>query len=451
MIGKGEYRRYSPKEIKEYIDCGMMIKKKRLMLAKDYFKKDELTRGGGIILIGSLIGGIFSYIYQAYMGRMLGPEEYGIFGALFAIFYMISIISQTLSTSVTRFVSKFIGEGKQIGFFIKGSIKQMAIIGFVISIIFLISNRWLMSILKLSSPWPVFVLIFILFLVWIFPIIEGGIRGVKRFSVLGLASVSNAFSKLIFGMSLVMLGYGVSGALMGVAFGILSALLISFIFLKPYIRSNNPHEPDFKFSSFYFYSIPVMFAMMCLSVPSNADVVIAKYFLSPIDTGIYTSVSVFGKIIYFFPNAIGTVMFPMVVEKHVQKENTKSILKKSLIYTGILSGSLTIVYILFPQLIVKMFGQDYVSAIALVVPYGMTMFFFSITTVLLKYHLAIKDMKYIILFVGFTISEILLLFVFHSSISEMIYILFSVNLIFSIVSLFYTWRWYYDINCDTNI
>ena len=402
----------------------MNIEKRRKMNIEkrliDYLKKDELTRGGSIVLVGSLIGGAFSYIYQAYMGRMLGPEEYGIFGAIFAIFYMISVISQTLSISTTRFVSKFIGEGKQIGFFIKGSIKQMTIIGFVVSVIFLMSNRRLVSILKLSNPWPVFVLILILFLIWIPPIIEGGLRGTKRFSVLGLASVSNAFFKLVFGTFLVALGFGVSGALMGIAFGILFALMISFIFLRPYIRANNPHEPDFKFSSFYFYSMPVMLAMIGLSVPSNIDVVIAKYFLSSTDAGLYTSVSVLGKIIYFFPGAIGIVMFPMIVEKYVKKENTRTILKQSLLYTGILSGFLTIIYILSPQLVIKMFGQNYISAIVLVAPYGITMFLFSIATIILKYHLAIKDMKYIALFTGFTISEILLLFVFHSSMLEMI-------------------------------
>lgn len=406
----------------------------------NYLRKDELTRGGGILLIGSLIGGVFSYIYQAYMGRMLGPEEYGIFGAMFAIFYMISVISQTLSISTTRFVSKFIGEGKHIGFFIKDSIRQMIIISFVTSIIFLILNNWLMSIFKLINPWPIYVLILILFLTWIFPIIEGGLRGTKRFSILCIANISNAFFKLMFGILLVILGFGVSGALMGIALGIIFALLISFIFLKPYIIPNNPHEPDFKFSSFYFYSIPVMLAMIGLSVPSNTDVIIAKYFLSSTDAGLYTSASVLGKIIYFFPGAIGAVMFPMVVEKHVRKENTKTILIKSLLYTGILSGFLALIYILFPQLVIKMFGQNYKLATVLVAPYGITMFLFSIVTIILKYHLAIKDMRYIILFTGFTISEILLLFMFHSSMLEMIYVLFSTNLIFLIMSILYIWR-----------
>jgi len=62
--------------------------------ATGYLRKDELVKNGTIMF--GTIAGIFNYIYQVYMGRALGPEEYGIFGALFAIFYLLGIISQTL-------------------------------------------------------------------------------------------------------------------------------------------------------------------------------------------------------------------------------------------------------------------------------------------------------------------------------------------------------------------
>jgi O-antigen/teichoic acid export membrane protein len=405
---------------------------------KEILLKDELARHSSVMFAATILAGALSYIYQVYMGKVLGPEEYGVFGALFAIFYMIGVIAQTLSTSAARFVSMFMGEGRQIGFFLTGSLKRMALLGLVVSLVFLASSRELASLLKLPSLKPVMVLVLILFLAWITPINGGALRGVKRFRALGFMNISNAFFKLVFGVLLVALGFGVSGALLGVAMGMLIALLISFIFLKPYFRPNNPHEPDFSFSSFYSYSMPVMLAMVCFSVPANLDVVLAKYFFTATEAGLYTSASVLGKIIFFFPSAIYAVMFPMIAERHARGENTSSILRKSLVYTGLLSGSMSLLYLLFPRLVVKLFGPGYAAALPLVAPYGLAMFFFSLTVIVMQYHLAIKNMRYIALFAGFTVLEILLLVTFHSSTLEMVKILLGANLALLSASLYYT-------------
>lgn len=414
--------------------------KKRLMLAKDYFKKDELTKYGAMMFMATIFSGTLNYIYQVYMGRVLGPEEYGIFGALFGVFYMIQIIAFTLTTSATQFTAKFIGEGKKIGFFIKRSLKQMIIIGLIVSIIFLFLIDWWRVLFKLPDSGPIIVLIFILFLTWITPIIQGILRGVKQFPALCWSGISDAIFKLIFGVILVTIGFGVSGALFGVAIGMLLSILIGYIFLKPYILPNNPHDPEFSFRSFYSYSLPVMIAMFGYSVPANLDVILAKYFFSATDAGLYTSVSVLGKIIFFLSVAICNVMFPIIAEKYAKNENGIEILKKSVIYIGTISGFVASIYTLYPELVVKVFGSKYIGAVDLMAPYGIAMFFFSITITLMYYHLAIKNMRYIVIFIGFTLLEISLFLIFHSSILEMIQILLIVNLILMIVSIFYTWK-----------
>lgn len=415
------------------------------------FYKDELARSSIIMLAASTFAGFLSYLYQIYMGRALGPEEYSVFGALFAIFYMIGIIAQTLSTSATNFVSKFTGEGKQIGFFLSGSLKHMALLGLIVSILFIASSSGLVSLLKLTDLNSVLALTPILLLTWVSPINSGVLRGVKRFKALGLINVSSAFFKLIFGVLLVALGFGVAGALTGVTIGMFIALVISFILLKPYFMPNNIQEQDFRFTSFYSYSLPVMLAMLCFSVPANLDVVLAKYFFSAQDAGLYTSASVLGKIIFFFPAGIYAVMFPLIVEKNARGENTTNTLIKSLIYTALLSGSVAVGYLLFPQIAVSVFGTGYDGALPLVAPYGFAMFFFSLTSILMYYHLALKNLGYVALFAGFTVLEIITLALFHSSTLVMVEVFLAANFLLLFMSILYTWRCSYDINYSANI
>ncbi|MCX9011812.1 MAG: oligosaccharide flippase family protein [Candidatus Methanoperedens sp.] len=423
----------------------------KISVSERFFLKDELARNSAVMFAATIIAGAFNYLYQVYMGRVMGPEEYGIFGALFAIFYMIGIIAQTLGTSATRFVSGFTGEGKQIGFFLTGSLKRMALVGLLVSLIFVASSGGLASLLRLPDRKPILILAPILLMTWISPISSGALRGVKRFPALGFVNISSAVFKLVFGVALVILGFGVSGALAGVAAGMLAALAISLIFLKPYFKPNNPHEPDFRFTSFYSYSLPVMLAMFAFSVPANLDVVLAKYFFSATDAGLYTSASVLGKIIFFFPAGIYAVMFPMIAERHARGEDTKGILKKSLAYTAALSGPVALAYLLFPQLVVKVFGTSYAAALPLVAPYGLAMFFFSLTVIVMHYHLAIKNLGYVALFVGLTFVEVLLLSVFNSSVQQMVEVLLAVNTLILFVSLIYTWRWKNGIDNSADV
>ncbi len=413
--------------------------------------KDELARSSIIMFAATTFAGFLSYLYQVYMGRALGPEEYSVFGALFAIFYMIGIIAQTLSTSATNFVSKFTGEGKQIGFFLSGSLKRMALLGLIVSVMFIGVSSGLVSFLRLADINPVLALVPVLFLTWISPINGGALRGVKRFKALGFVNVSSAFFKLVFGVLLVALGFGVAGALTGVAIGMLIALIISFVFLKPYFLPKNSYERDFRFTSFYSYSMPVLLAMLAYSVPANFDVVLAKYFFSSQDAGLYTSASVLGKIIFFFPAGIYAVMFPLIAEKHARGENTTNVLRKSLLYTAVLSGSVAMGYLMFPQIAVKVFGAGYGAALPLVAPYGFAMFFFSLTTILMYYHLALKNLGYVVLFAVFTVLEIITLALFHSSTLVMVEVLLAANFLLLFLSMLYTWRCSYDINYSADI
>ena len=401
--------------------------------------KDELLKHGSVMFIASITANFLNYVYQVYMGRALGPEQYGIFGALFAIFYMIGVISQTLSTAATSFVSKLIAEGREIGFFVLGAIKRVAIIGLTLALLFLLASKSIASLLKIDDAEPVVVLAFIIFLAWVMPINGGVLRGLKRFLALGMLNVSNAFFKLATGVAFVALGYGVTGALLGVALGTLVALLISFFFFFSYLRQSS-YDPSFNFSAFYSYSAPVMLAMFCFSVPANLDVVLAKYFFSAREAGLYTSASVLGKIIFFFPSAIYAVMFPMIAERHARGEETRSVLKRSLAYTASLSGSLAAAYLLFPHLVVVLFGSRYLEALPLVAPYGLAMLLFSLSVIILNYHLAVRNLRYVALFAGFTFAEIFFLLVYHPSPIAMAEVLIFANLVLLIASLAYTWK-----------
>ena len=264
------------------------------------------------------------------------------------------------------------------------------------------------------------------------------------------SSVINFSSKLLFGVLLVSIGFGVNGALGAIIIASAIALIISFIPLKSFLSSNYKANPGFDFSELYRYSLPTMLAMFCLAVPANVDVILAKHFFTAHNAGLYTAASVLGKIVLFLPGAISTVMFPKVSKINANGGDTRKLLNKSLFYTAILSGLLAIGYWFFPSIVIGIpFGHIYLEAIPLIKFYGIGMLFFSLTIVLMRYSLAVHDLKYVYGFAFFTILEIILLAIFHKTMMEMIMILLIINILLFIFSYYYV-VWYKPIKRMVN-
>jgi len=413
------------------------------LLQKWNLFSDDLLKHASVMFLVSIIAGACNYIYQLYMGRALGPEEYGVFGSLFAIFYIISVLTATIQTSVARFVSKFIGEGakEKIHYFMQGLLKRMLFLGIVMFLFFVFISGWLSSFLKIDPIMPVIILGSIFLFSTLLPVNLGVLQGLQKFIPLGFNTVLNFSSKLVFGIVLVVIGFGVNGALGAVVIGSAVALIASFIPLRSFFSKVDSKNSDFKFSELYRYSLPTMVAMFCFAVPANVDVIIAKHFFAAHTAGLYTAASVLGKIILFIPGAIVVAMFPKVSKMYAEKRDTGHLLNLSLLYTGLVSGVMAVGYWFFPVLVVKIpYGSAYVEVAPVVQLYGLAMLFFSLTVVLMRYSLAIHDISYVYLFAFFTLLEIGLLTVFHASMMEMAGIILMVNAALLISGIIYVFR-----------
>lgn len=374
------------------------------------------------------------------MGRALGPEEYGVFGSLFAISYIIYVLTNTIQTGSARFVSKFIGENKidMIEIFSKGLLKRMLGLGLLLFFLIVILSNPIASYLKIESITPVIILASIFIFSTLLPVNLGIIQGSEKFLSLGINTIINFSAKLVFGILLVIIGFGVNGAIGGVVIGFLVALIFSYFPIRKYFKQKPKNEKKFNFSELYVYSFPTMLAMFCFSVPANIDVILAKHFFDPNTAGIYTAATVLGKIILFVPGAIAIVMFPKISRLHAEKKDTNYVLTISLVYTGLLSAIMAIGYWFFPNYAIRIpYGIEYLDAIPVLRLYGFAMFFFSLTVVIMRYALAVNHVKYVYLLLVFTLAEIGLLYLFHDTILMMAEILLIVNLLLFLASYIY--------------
>lgn len=412
------------------------------MIKINFIRNNQILKNTSIMIVAALIGGGCNYLFQIFMGRTLGPIEYGVFGSLFALFYIIDIMTATVQTSGSKFVSKFIGEGKpkKIQYFMIDFLKRMFILGIIISSIIVLLSGFISSFLKINSVIPVLILASVFLISTLLPVNLGIIQGLQKFIALGSTRIINFSSKLIFGIILVTIGFGVNGALGAVAIGSAIALFVSFIPLRSYLSRDKTDKTDFKTKEVFLYSLPTILAMFCFAVPANFDVIIAKHVFAQQTAGLYSAVSVLGKIILFIPLAVAVVMFPNVSKMHAEQKNTNRLLHICLLYTVIVSGLIATIYWFFPMIVVKIpFGIEYLAIAPIVQIYGLAMFFFSLTVILIWYCLAIDFFKYVYLLAIFTLFEIIMLSIFNNSMMEMAKVLLFINIILLTIGYSYVY------------
>ncbi len=387
----------------------------------------RLARHSSIMFSATIVANLLAYLFHAYMGRSLGAAEYGILGSLLAAFYILSIPLKAISTVVTKFVSEFKAReeyGKVASLLFSGmrKLSRYAILIFI----GLSLGSWLIAdFLRIPSPLPVILMGLLLALAVALSVPRGILRGLQKFGQLGLNISLEALIRLLLGFLLVSIGMGINGAILAYGLGYLAAIVLVLMPLRFLFHLQN--EP-IDVSSIYKFSLPTLSMSICLAVMTNVDLIFVKHFFTSEEAGIYTVVSVLGKVIFFVSGAFTIPMFPLVSALHTKGKNTLSVLKKSALYVISFSGIVIAAYWLSSSFIVHtLYGRAYSAAVPLLGAMGIAMGLIALVIVYTTYLLALKDMRFIKVLLGCTFLQVILLSLFHHALLEVIQVLILTN------------------------
>ena len=396
-------------------------------------KNDNLLKHGLIILLASLGTGFVNYVYQLYMGRALGPEQYGILGALFSIVYMEMFSLGSINTVVSKLVSEYkaknkLGEIKALFSFIS---TRLLAVGFVVMTITILLRNFISGYLNLPDISVVYILAVILLIAFIGPIVAGMLNGMQFFVWSGASSFAGSLFKLAIGALLVSAGFGVKGALLGLLIGLIIPIVLFLVPAKEVLKTQKKkinHIDVFK------YALPAIGIVMATTFIINIDVILVRHKLNAFDSGIYTAASTLAKIIWFVSAPLVTVMLPKV-----SPGNGRSILRHTMFYVALLGAGMSAFYFIAPTFIVKtLFGATYLDAVKILGLFGISIALFSIANVLVVYNLAVRRLITGYIAIIALLVEIIAINYFATSMLEVVKVVLIINIILFLSMLVYT-------------
>ena len=391
--------------------------------------KNSLVRENFFFFIATNVLNLFAFIFHFYMGRVLGPANYGIFGVILAIVYFFAITATTIQTSIAKFVAKFEvkKEHGKINFLLKNSIKRLMIYGVILNIIFILINPFLTKFLKIPIL-PLIIISFMITFEFLLPIVRGTLQGLQKFNSLGVNLILEGVIKVFFGIILVLTGLSVNGAVIAVVFSYVIPFLIGNYTLK-YIKKNKLTR--FNTKEIYTYTLPVLIMLISLTAFYSIDILLVKHFFTNEEAGYYSAAGLIGRILFFGSLSISQVMSSKVAGLYENKKSHKPLLKRSLFIILILTIPALILYYLFPELIINiLFGKSYLIIRRLIFFSGIMMTLFSLIYMISFYNISIHKTMFIYLLILFNLLEIIMIYLFHNSLLQ---IFISISILLAIL------------------
>ena len=361
-----------------------------------------------------------NYLYNLILGRVLGPAQFADAAVLITFLLVLSFIAMTFQLVTAKFsvlldhtiFKNFITRiYKQA--FIVGLVLGALIIGFALSLqaLFNTSSKTMFVIFGCGVP-----------LYFLMSVNRGTFQGKKAYKLLSITYQGEMLSRLLITLGLILLFNLKSSAV--IALGI----LVSFVFgLFPFKTKHITFKAAGTLNRKYSKPIQRFFLLTAFYeltqiIINNSDILLVKHYFDAYDAGLYASLALIGRIVYFIAWMFVMLLLPAVVELHKEGKETASVLFKYVGYIALVSAVIVIACIGFPELIIKLlFGDAYITMAPLLWKYAIATSMFAISNIFAYYYLSLDKYIPVILSGGFGMLQMLLVIVYHDSLEQVVH------------------------------
>jgi O-antigen/teichoic acid export membrane protein len=273
----------------------------------------SLLRSGVVVAVASAGGNVAAFALTLGLGRLLSPAEFGAIGALFGL----AIVGQVPGFAVQAVVARQVANRRRLdnGGAPLPRALLLAVLGVAVAVaaVGLLLAVPLAAVLHLDASTPTLWLAAALAPSTITFGAQGLLQGAERFGALGLLIVVTAVARVAGGLAGV--PGGPAGVLAGIAAGSVVTAAFAAFLVRDIVRGAGSATGERGLppgaATDWWHAVVGLGALLALT---NADVVLARHFLPPETSGLYTAGAVVEKIAFWLPQAVALVVFPRLTD-----------------------------------------------------------------------------------------------------------------------------------------
>jgi len=342
-------------------------------------------QGTAIVGVGLVASQVVSMLQMLVVSRLLGPEQFGAFGALAVIL----LLGSTAMVATQVVIARHVASGRADRHVGAGPILAVGAATAALTAVlapFLSSALGLPGLLGVLMVAATFV-----------PLtITGGqlglLQGAERHKQLAVLYVVATGARVGGAIAGAAIGGSARSTTVGLALGAIAGALAGQALLTGLprwgVREEGPRE-------FLVEVLHAAHALIALYALTNIDVLLARVQLAPYDAGLYASGALIARAVFFLPQAVLVAAFPRMVAgaRNVQRQALIAVAALGLLATGVVA--------LLPRLIVDIVsGPQYLDVAGDAWLFALAGAGFGVVQVLLYARMAHHDRRATILLWG---------------------------------------------------
>jgi O-antigen/teichoic acid export membrane protein len=377
-------------------------------------QKHHIINGG--FLLGSVVlSNFLNFLFNALLGRWLSFENFGLITLVVTFYYLSSIFTNTLASTINFQVSKFHNTDIH-GFFMK-TMRKVLWIATIFCGVWILLTPILMNFFHLTSVLPLLSFAVIVMGSTFVYSANGYLQGKLKFAQAGALTITEPIVKLITGVMLAVLGFG-AVAYFSLPLSLIATAALAAVFvLRQQSKGKVRHELEaLKFPRHFF--ITSFAAGIGTAAFFSVDVLLVRHFFSPSFTGQYAIVSLIGKMMYFFCVLPNMFTIPIVAR-------TQNVMKLRQLFFILLGATATLVAFgwvalgfLGHFLVPLLFGAKVLPILPLLPTYLFGIGLFALSSVMVSFHLAKQEFTFSYALIAATLFVSCLILVRHTTLSD---------------------------------
>lgn len=347
--------------------------------------KQSRVTGALALMIAQALVLLLGYITHPWVGRVLGPEAYGVYGIVLAVQSIAGILlTLGVPMSISRFVARHEEEARSI---LKQTIRLQAGVAALVSAATFLLAPLIAHLLKDDSLTRLIQFIaVVVFLQPFYMVFTQFLSGMHHFNKQAMLTSFYAVIKLISAISLIYV-IGVYGAFAGFALGGVAATILGWWWAR---RIGGERPSHLRAQDFLAFAGTYVLIVMGLQVVMSLDLFMVKALLeSDVEAGFYNASSTIARIPYMLLQAIAFILLPSVsalTKPGASRDKAAAFIGDTLRYLiGLIVPSVALAAATSKSLITLFFSAQYVPAAAsltiLIIGLGALAFFLLIVNI----------------------------------------------------------------------